>query len=292
MSYNLVDPTTGDLTRVAGGTLYADLPIGSWVKNDMDTLPSGFLKEGDAISQSEYPELYAKYGSTVPYKADTSELSDYEPLTIGTNAGSATTALYDGIFRLTNGTCEAAQYYVSTDGGTTYSTVGASAGGGIPNQNYATSSTLYLKKGWKFYVAPYGDASSVGLSTNGFIAYYKKSLIVKAKQVAVPADFMNAVAETNSYLTSMLPEFKNLTTGNADELRSFANNKLYSLKVHTPFNVMDDNGTSYKIPMYAEAIFYKHSGDITVQFHSYYGTPGIWEVFYNSNGQTRGKKIA
>lgn len=55
---------------------------------------------------------------------------------------------------------------------------------------------------------------------------------------------------------------------------------------------MDDAGTSYQIPAFAEAIFYKHSGDITVQFHSNYGTPGIWEVFYNSNGQTRGKKIA
>lgn len=102
----------------------------------------------------------------------------------------------------------------------------------------------------------------------------------------------NDASASNKLATqSMLPEFKNLTTGNADELRSFANNKLYSLKVHTPFNVMDDNGTSYKIPMYAEAIFYKHSGDITVQFHSYYGKLGIWEVFYNSNGQTRGKKI-
>lgn len=90
---------------------------------------------------------------------------------------------------------------------------------------------------------------------------------------------------------SMLPEFKDMTTGNADELRSFAINKLYSVKVANTFNVMDDGGTTYQIPALAEAIFYKHAGDLTVQFHSYYGTPGIWEVFYNSNGQTRGKKI-
>ena len=90
---------------------------------------------------------------------------------------------------------------------------------------------------------------------------------------------------------SMLPEFKDMTTGDANELRSLAINKLYSVKVATAFNVMDDNGTTYQIPALAEAIFYKHSGDITVQFHSYYGTSGIWEVFYNSNGQTRGKKL-
>lgn len=211
MSYNLVDPTTGDLTRVAGGTLYADLPIGSWIKNDMGTLPSGFLKEGDAILQSEYPELYVKYGSTVPYKADTSELSEYEPLTIGTNSGSATTALYDGIFRLNPGTCEAAIYYVSTNGGTTYSAVGASAGGGTPGQNYSSASTLYVKKGWKFYTTVYENASSGGLQTNGFIAYYKKSLIVKAKQVAVPADFMNAIG---GVVEGLGEKITNYTVGN------------------------------------------------------------------------------
>jgi hypothetical protein len=90
---------------------------------------------------------------------------------------------------------------------------------------------------------------------------------------------------------SMLPEYKAMTTGDADELRSLANDKLYSLKVSNPFNVVDDEGASYQIPATAEAIFYKHSGDLTVQFHSYYGTSGIWEVFYNSNGQTRGKKL-
>ena len=105
----------------------------------------------------------------------------------------------------------------------------------------------------------------------------------------IPSD---ASASNKLATESMLTEYKNMTTGNADELRSFADGKLYSLKVTNPFNVIDDGGTSYQIPAFAEAVFYKHSGDITVQFHSYYGgTPGIWEVFYNSNGQTRGKKI-
>jgi hypothetical protein len=92
-------------------------------------------------------------------------------------------------------------------------------------------------------------------------------------------------------LSHIMPEFKDLTTGNADELRSFASDKLYSVKVSNTFNVMDDSGTISQVPALAEAIFYKHAGDFTVQFHSYYGTPGIWEIFYNSNGQTRGKKI-
>lgn len=101
----------------------------------------------------------------------------------------------------------------------------------------------------------------------------------------------NASTSNKLATESMLPEYKTMTTGDANELRSFEYGKLYSLKVTTPFNVIDDGGTMYQIPAFAEAIFYKHSGDLTVQFHSYYGVSGIWEVFYNSNGQTRGKKI-
>lgn len=214
MALYKVDSDTADLTKVAGGTLYADLPIGSWIKNDMATIPSGFLKEGDTISQSEYPELYAKYGSTVPYMADTSELSAYESLTVGTNAGSATTALYDGIFRLENGSCEGAGYYVSTDGGTTYSRVGASSGGGVPGHNLGTASTLFVKKGWKFYVALNSTSEPGGLSTGGYIAYYKKSLILKAKHTPVPADFMDAVEEAidTSNIAKMLPYSFNTTS--------------------------------------------------------------------------------
>ena len=89
----------------------------------------------------------------------------------------------------------------------------------------------------------------------------------------------------------MLTEFKYMNTGDADQLRSFANDKLYSVKVSNVFNVKDNEGTVYQIPLYAEALFYKHVGDLTVQFHSYYGTTGIWEIFYNANGRTYGKKI-
>lgn len=104
----------------------------------------------------------------------------------------------------------------------------------------------------------------------------------------IPSD---ASASNKLATQSMLPEYKTMDTADANQLRSFADGKLYSLKVSTAFNVVDDAGTSYQIPAFAEATFFKHSGDLTVQFHSYYGTSGIWEVFYNSNGQTRGKKI-
>ena len=127
---------------------------------------------------------------------------------------------------------------------------------------------------------------------NGYFTHIYHDTVFERIWMGHTADSVKAPTWQELATESMLPEYKTVTTGDADELRSFADGKLYSLKVTNPFNVIDDGGTSYQIPAFAEATFYKHSGDITVQFHSYYGgTPGIWEVFYNSNGQTRGKKI-
>lgn len=175
-----------ELTKVAGGTLYADLPIGSWVKNDMATIPSGFLKEGDTISQSEYPELYAKYGSTVPYKADKSELSEYENITLSTNSSNPTVMPYDGVYILANyGVSYIHHIYLN----------GVEISAGITGNNMtgaSTSSTILFKKGDTMYrLNTYTE--SIFLE---HVAYYKKSLIVKAKHTPVPADFMDAVDES------------------------------------------------------------------------------------------------
>lgn len=183
MSYNLVDSTTGALTRVAGGTLYADLPIGSWIKNDMDTLPSGFLKEGDTILQSEYPELYAKYGSTVPYKADTSELSDYESITLPTTEATAMTMPYDGVYILANYGVSSV-HHIWLNGSEISSAITGNSTTGA-----STSSTVPFKKGDKMY----RTGTYSGSLFLEHVAYYKKSLIVKAKHASIPSDFIDAI---------------------------------------------------------------------------------------------------
>ena len=180
MALYKVDSDTADLTKVAGGTLYADLPIGSWIKNDMATIPSGFLKVGDTISQSEYPELYAKYGSTVPYRADTSELSEYETFTITTSNKEVN---YDGILIVNFNPSSSSQLL----NGTVF--VNNVVIGNVSSSNGQQQAiTVEAKKGDNVKYA----GSNTGTVT-GKIAYYKKSLIVKAKQTPVPADFIDAV---------------------------------------------------------------------------------------------------
>jgi|GEM_PF-3909877 len=177
MALYKVDSDTADLTKVAGGTLYADLPIGSWIKNDMATIPSGFLKEGDTISQSEYPELYAKYGSTVPYKADTSELSGWETSDFTNNTDKIMP--YDGVGMVSNGNDTEVTITVNKV------VIGRDSG----RSTYSNSSMFFQFK--KNDVIKFSVIN--GNITNQKVAYYKKSLIVKAKHTPVPADFLDAV---------------------------------------------------------------------------------------------------
>ena len=65
MSVNYVNPTTGELTTLAGGTLYADAPIGSVLAYVGTTPPSGWLLcQGQAISRTDYADLFSVIGTT------------------------------------------------------------------------------------------------------------------------------------------------------------------------------------------------------------------------------------
>jgi len=70
MSVNIND--NGILRKIAGGTLYADLPIGAEIMYEGTAVPNGYLAcNGSTFSQSEYPELYAVLGSTtLPNRSD------------------------------------------------------------------------------------------------------------------------------------------------------------------------------------------------------------------------------
>ena len=59
------DSQNEQLNRIAGGTLFADMPIGSEIEYAGTTAPTGFLKcDGSTYSQVTYPELYAILGTT------------------------------------------------------------------------------------------------------------------------------------------------------------------------------------------------------------------------------------
>lgn len=64
MSVNLVNKDTGELTSLAGATMYADAPIGSIIPYGGATAPSGWLLcQGQAVSRTTYAELFAIIGT-------------------------------------------------------------------------------------------------------------------------------------------------------------------------------------------------------------------------------------
>lgn len=216
MSVNKVSQTDGSLAPIAGGTLYTDMPIGTWIKwDDQTNMPDGFLKYGDTITQAEYPELYAMYGATVPYKADKSELGAINnPYTISTNAAAPTIMPYDGFISF--------GYLGTASSSPQYLTVWVN-GAGVFNIHHANGGqergmmTIPVKKGDSVYCNNQYDMNSS--------RWYDKTLIVKAKQTALPTDFGNAVDDkiVANMIDSVTDGSQKAITSNAvfDQLKNF-----------------------------------------------------------------------
>lgn len=65
MSVQKVDKTTGNTTLIAGATLWADSPIGTILAYGGATAPSGWmLCQGQELTKTDYAELYAVIGDS------------------------------------------------------------------------------------------------------------------------------------------------------------------------------------------------------------------------------------
>ncbi len=65
MSVNKVNQSTGELSPISGGTLYADAPVGSIQAYGGTTAPWGWLLcQGQAISRATYAELFNVIGTS------------------------------------------------------------------------------------------------------------------------------------------------------------------------------------------------------------------------------------
>lgn len=72
MSVNKVNQNTGELSPIAGGTLYADAPVGSIIPFGGSIIPSSFLLcNGQSILRTDYPELFAVIGTSFGSVDDT-----------------------------------------------------------------------------------------------------------------------------------------------------------------------------------------------------------------------------
>ena len=182
---------------VAGGTLYADSPIGTILPYGGASAPSGwFLCQGQAVSRTTYSELFAVIGTSfgagdgsttfnIPdMRESVPKGAGLTGKTVGAHLdadGLAVGEFLDDRFQDHNhhiGINNSSNNYKLT----TNSSTGGSSSGGLSS---STGTDLYAKS----------DNMS---GRNGVTTEVKSvgvNYIIKAKMVAVPADFMAKVEE-------------------------------------------------------------------------------------------------
>lgn len=184
MSVNAVN-SDGSLLRVAGGTLYADAPIGTISPFGGSTIPNGYLLcDGAEVLKTTYAELYAVIGdafgtASVNTKFVLPDLRETVPVGVGEN-DTQTIAVHDtytlGEFKDDSLGKHDHPLIVSTRA--TYNTAGVPVG--IGNNNTPTTATHGKQLGVNY--------------------------IIKAKQVAVPFDIAEYIRNQN-----VLSEYENIT---------------------------------------------------------------------------------
>ena len=207
MSVNAVN-SDGSLLRVAGGTLYADAPIGTISPFGGSTIPSGYLLcDGQTVSRTTYAELFAVIGTA-----------------FGTGDGSTTFNVPDlretvpvGAGRMTGRDVGAHDVYVvggfkddqlqghwHGDGTTSIVNAESRVGEGFINifDNEWTNKTDIFTKN----TASDGinGTPRIGDTTHG--KQLGVNYIIKAKQVAVPFDVAEYIRNQN-----VLSDYENIT---------------------------------------------------------------------------------
>ena len=207
MSVNTVKQD-GSLQRIAGGTLYADAPIGTISPFGGSVIPNGYLLcNGQAVSRTNYKELFAVIGVAFGSGdgSTTFNLPDLREATtkgVGLSGKSSNHYNSDGVAlgefvedRIQNHT----HYYSTTDFGCN---TGDGIGAGIrrPPVN--------------------GDVTNARTGETTEVKSVGVNYIIKAKQVAVPADFKDAIDDVlNEFAKPISLVSVNNSTINFDKSR-------------------------------------------------------------------------
>ena len=210
MSVNKVNKTTGALDLIAGGTLFADNPIGSIIPYGGATAPAGwFICDGTELVRATYPELFAVIGTSFGTPSDNTKfkLPDLrEATTKGVGLTGKSNNHYDSVgLALGEFINDRIQDHVHANStvstnpdyymGFIYGTGGEADveyTGGVPPTTTRRGNTTEVK--------------AVGVN-----------YIIKAKSIGIPADFMSAV--DSAVDTAM----GNITTSGITEVSALPN---------------------------------------------------------------------
>lgn len=209
MSVNKVNKTTGDLSLLAGGTLFADNPIGSIIPYGGATAPAGwFICDGTELVRSTYPELFAVIGTSFGTPSDNTKfkLPDLREATtkgVGLTGKSNNHMDADGLAlgEFIDDRVQSHKHNVAFKAVKTFG-AGASWGAEYDDSTNPTT-TIEPQTGRK------GDTTEVKAVGVNYI--------IKAVSVGVPADFMSAVDDAVDKAMS------DIGTASITELSALAN---------------------------------------------------------------------
>lgn len=180
MSLNAVNPSTGEISLIAGSTMYADSPIGTILAYGGSTAPSGWLLcQGQSLLRTDYPDLFnvigTAFGSVDSTHFSLPDARECALVGSGQN-GTHTIASHD-----------------------TY-TVGQFKDDQLQNHNhvFAYGSNVGVNDAMLVVSNQVGGAQGpyVANARKGDTTRGKRlgvNFIIKAKQVGAPADFISAV---------------------------------------------------------------------------------------------------
>ena len=208
MSVNKVNPSTGELELIAGGTLYADTPIGTIQAygGASSAIPQGWLYcNGAAVSRTDYAELFAVIGTSFG-TGDGSTTFNIPDLRGEFLRGAGTNSHTDQGNGGTVGQHQDATIIPRIDsyGVGTNASMDFSAGTASGSKTITTNpdKRIAILDGHNLTIMADTDHSSTGTSFDNYWALLTTrptntsvNYIIKAKQVALPADFTDAIDE-------------------------------------------------------------------------------------------------
>ena len=211
MSVNQVDKQTGDTSRIAGGTLYADAPIGAILAFGGATAPAGWMIcNGAAVSRTTYAALFAAIGTA-----------------FGAGDGSTTFNIPDLREATTKGAGETGQTvgaHVKSGG----LAVGEFIDDRVEKHTHFKTRAIYASSGVYEAISENGSTdptndNQYNTGRSGDTTEVKAvgvNYIIKAQQVALPADFATELDKKQNITDNTLETDSKTVPGAINEINT------------------------------------------------------------------------
>lgn len=205
----------GNLELISGATLYADAPIGSIVAYGGATAPNGWLLcQGQAISRTDYAELFTVIGTAFGNGDGVNTFNLPDPRNKFLEGASTTNPV---------GT-EKSAGLPNIKGGITGGAFGSQTGvSGAFNTSTVTEAFYNQTGNFQRYAFTFNANKSNSIYSDSVDTVQPPAVctnyIIKAQQVALPADFMDALDDKQDATDNNLETTDKKVVGAINELK-------------------------------------------------------------------------